>query len=681
MAASLLPNGKQYFVDPNGRPLAAGKVFFYIPNTTTPKDTWQDSGETILNTNPVALDGNGLALIYGDGIYRQIVQDKDGNLIWDQLTSSAATFADAQLAQTALQPDTGQYVVETFDDVVTTTVPANAETIMVQGRSTIGDNGDMLLVRTDTAPTNGISVTSADGSVFSYPKRTIRLSQAGAFPNDSVSQDAAISRAIAYIESLGGGCIEIDKNGAYAIGATITLANIKSTIRIENTGGGILTALSNLSTPVVSLGDPNGTAPTTAKLIADDLIIDNSQGIFSVGAASCEGLHMIYFDQVILNNYQCIGGFDPNTYNPSIPPAVGGDSGLGSIGCRAVIMNNPIISGQPDTALYPNWDNTTTIDGYFECNGGVFFNNTFCLTAKRNLAQAIIRGGHAHDNIGGFSVQQIVGPPNVDVCRYMELDGILIERTTANVAVWRDGAKGKIHDCTIRDIGYLPNGTGGVGSNAIAVYALGASGISSHNNVFEMVKWTPQGEFAYTQNNSVFNTVSYTGGDYDRKGNTYRNWSRHSGVGTLGTKGFALEEAFDSCPSSFAATRYSALFATQGDLVTYYELPDTRLKTYISGQIYTQDAGRIGDPVTVDLTSIGSLAANTTTSVQSLTVTGVTSGDEATLSRVSSTLAGTPAIIWSWRVVSNAVQYTFKNTGASPFDFTSQSIQISVRRP
>lgn len=88
--ATLLPNGKQQFIDANGNPLASGSVSFYIPSTTTPKDTWQDSGATILNTNPIILDASGEAIIYGSGVYRQVVYDSAGNLIWDQITADTA---------------------------------------------------------------------------------------------------------------------------------------------------------------------------------------------------------------------------------------------------------------------------------------------------------------------------------------------------------------------------------------------------------------------------------------------------------------------------------------------------------------------------------------------------------------------------------------------------------------
>lgn len=69
--------------------LAGGSVTFYVPSTTTPKSTWQDAGEVTLNPNPVPLDGNGCASIFGVGSYRQIVKDNIGNTVWDQTVASA----------------------------------------------------------------------------------------------------------------------------------------------------------------------------------------------------------------------------------------------------------------------------------------------------------------------------------------------------------------------------------------------------------------------------------------------------------------------------------------------------------------------------------------------------------------------------------------------------------------
>jgi microcystin-dependent protein len=88
--ATLLPLAVSQFLDQNGVPLAGGSVYFYIPNTTTPKDTYQDADGTVLNTNPVVLDSSGEAIIYGTGSYRQVVTDAGGNTIWDQVTADTA---------------------------------------------------------------------------------------------------------------------------------------------------------------------------------------------------------------------------------------------------------------------------------------------------------------------------------------------------------------------------------------------------------------------------------------------------------------------------------------------------------------------------------------------------------------------------------------------------------------
>jgi hypothetical protein len=80
-----LPNGKQQFIDINGKPLVGGFVHHYEVGTNTPKTTYQDFQQTIPNTNPVVLDARGQASIYGTGPYRQVLNDADGNLIWDQV--------------------------------------------------------------------------------------------------------------------------------------------------------------------------------------------------------------------------------------------------------------------------------------------------------------------------------------------------------------------------------------------------------------------------------------------------------------------------------------------------------------------------------------------------------------------------------------------------------------------
>jgi hypothetical protein len=101
-AGTLLPNGEQQFWGADGTtPNAAGCVYFYFPGTTTPKTTYQNSAQTIANTNPVQLDAAGRAIIYGTGTYRQVVDATGpngtspclppGQQIWDQITADTSS--------------------------------------------------------------------------------------------------------------------------------------------------------------------------------------------------------------------------------------------------------------------------------------------------------------------------------------------------------------------------------------------------------------------------------------------------------------------------------------------------------------------------------------------------------------------------------------------------------------
>lgn len=97
-ATTLLPNGEQCFQNGNG-PLSNGSVNMFQPGTTIPKTTWKDSGQVTANVQPIQLDSNGCAVIYGVGAYRQMVYDGpvvnnavSGNLVFDQLTTDTSAF-------------------------------------------------------------------------------------------------------------------------------------------------------------------------------------------------------------------------------------------------------------------------------------------------------------------------------------------------------------------------------------------------------------------------------------------------------------------------------------------------------------------------------------------------------------------------------------------------------------
>lgn len=67
--------GKQQFLNDAGAPLSGGKIYFYSPGTTTPKDTYSDADGLTANANPVSLNSRGEAAIWGTGSYDIKVTD------------------------------------------------------------------------------------------------------------------------------------------------------------------------------------------------------------------------------------------------------------------------------------------------------------------------------------------------------------------------------------------------------------------------------------------------------------------------------------------------------------------------------------------------------------------------------------------------------------------------------
>ena len=62
--ATIAPVFKFQFLDGNGNPLTAGKLYTYIAGTTTPLTTYPTAAETTPNTNPIILDSAGRADIF-----------------------------------------------------------------------------------------------------------------------------------------------------------------------------------------------------------------------------------------------------------------------------------------------------------------------------------------------------------------------------------------------------------------------------------------------------------------------------------------------------------------------------------------------------------------------------------------------------------------------------------------
>lgn len=141
---ALVPNGEQQFFDLSGNPLANGFVYMYVPYTSTPSTTWVDPYLTTANTNPIRLDGGGKAIIWGNTVYRQVVTDQFGNLIWDQITSIGLS------SSTSIS-------VPSVAALRALNITTNGATVWLLGYDTAGDKQPVMYVfsSTSTATDNG----------------------------------------------------------------------------------------------------------------------------------------------------------------------------------------------------------------------------------------------------------------------------------------------------------------------------------------------------------------------------------------------------------------------------------------------------------------------------------------------------------------------------------------------
>lgn len=259
--ATLLPNGEQQFIDGNGAPYAGGKVYFYVPTTLTPKNTWQNPTESILNTNPVTLDASGRAIIYGGGSYRQILKDSLGNTIWDQLTADASSFLlgnvsiGGNLSVAGTSTLTGNTAVGGTLGV-SGLITAGAVTVTSATHASL--NGLYLpTTNTPAIDANGLDVTRFLPTVSAVNYLTIL---GGATGNGArISVDGSDSDIAINIKAKGNGAVNIDPGG----GLGLSVANVPSSVDYVQVNG------SATGSPVVGIQaagtDPNISIQMVAK--------------------------------------------------------------------------------------------------------------------------------------------------------------------------------------------------------------------------------------------------------------------------------------------------------------------------------------------------------------------------------------------------------------------------------
>lgn len=201
-ATTILPPGQTCYAGVNGA-YSSGSMNFFIPNTTTPKATFRDSAQAAMNTQPIQLDSNGCAIVYGVGSYRQQLFDgpviggvTTGNLIFDLTTTDTSAYNSVFWAGTAggtpnviTIVDTGfngtdgtvvQFVALATNTGSTTINPSGFSNILVQKSTTAGP---VSLVGGEIVAGNVISaVYSASSNTFQLLNAVIQSASGATAP-------------------------------------------------------------------------------------------------------------------------------------------------------------------------------------------------------------------------------------------------------------------------------------------------------------------------------------------------------------------------------------------------------------------------------------------------------------------------------------------------------------------
>jgi hypothetical protein len=205
-------------------PLSGGQVYFYQPGTLTLKTTWSDVNKVTPLDNPITLDTDGYPTIdgtaqtqiFGDGAYRVIVEDSDGNPQYDDsyvFSGSSSAIIDSVDTITELRDYEIDNVAEVF--------------VIVKNDALLSDGGDNKLYTWDATNTEDDNPpyivvptgSPAQGRFISYNQKDLKATGVG-FPVTGETKRPGFDCSIA---------IGADYNDNYLLGTSYSLQHMQGT--------------------------------------------------------------------------------------------------------------------------------------------------------------------------------------------------------------------------------------------------------------------------------------------------------------------------------------------------------------------------------------------------------------------------------------------------------------------
>lgn len=207
--AVVLPNGKNQFFDSSGNMLAAGRLYTYVPGTSTPKAAYTTSAGTTPHANPIVLDARGEAAIYWTGSYDVVLRTSADALIWGpERLDEPEELGAAAAVDAALRSDLASINANLGSDLI-------AVNLTNQNNSgTLGGFLQYTFGRTAGEIAGGITPTN-----YAYFPGDVR--RYGAVGDGTTDDLTAFQNAVASFP--GGGVILIPEDKVYRITNSIAL--------------------------------------------------------------------------------------------------------------------------------------------------------------------------------------------------------------------------------------------------------------------------------------------------------------------------------------------------------------------------------------------------------------------------------------------------------------------------
>jgi hypothetical protein len=420
MSGVVLPNGRNYFEATGGGPAVGYKLYTYVPNSSTLKDTYTTALGNVANQNPVVMDSRGEAAIYWVGDYDVTLKTDVDVTVWGP--------------ERLNQPETAGTAAIILTDLADFADAAKGDAL-IGVRSTLSGG----FARTQHAK-------NAD---------VVSVKDFGAVGDDSADDTAAVGAAIAAAAASSG--TVYFPSGIYKVSSQIAQSNFNGLV-LQGAGASLETTAVRYAQNTVLRFD-SLSAGVDAMIFSDfvgltirDMVISHNRG----GSGGGKTLYLHTAHDYVIENVKV----ETKTGNTGKSIVLGGGSGVTSAFLGS--LRNIKVFGDGGTSIESNSNTTLTFLNCYQVGGRFSFNATVYSTLISCASELSPTYGYTFSGGSNISIISCGGEDNAK--------GVFYLSTTATNYVLSApyGASNNTSaDATIGDLVYIDSAGGACNSITI----------------------------------------------------------------------------------------------------------------------------------------------------------------------------------------------------------------------